>query len=251
METPESHMKLKSGRFSIEKYHYENIGLTERMVSMFLAGVLMTRGLKKPFKGQFLYGTYMAYRAFTGRCLVYEQLGIDASKPRAVNVRGSFEIERPAAEVYAYWRNLKDLPGRIAHLLNVEIKDDQLSHWKASVMKNLFSLNWDAEIVKDEPGRLIGWRSVRGSLFPHVGRIQFESTADGLGTMMKIVLSYHPPIGGIGLGLAKLANPYFESLLKKEIRNFKHSIESVNSYNTGRHTTGNAYETEVIAPVVV
>lgn len=234
MKTPESHMRLRSGRFSIEKYHYENIGLTERMVSMFLSGVLMTRGIKKPFKGQFLYGAYMAYRAFTGRCLIYERLGIDASKPRAVNIRGSFEIGRPAAEVYAYWRNLNDLPARINHLLDVEIKDDQLSHWKASVIDNLFSLNWDAEIVKDEPGQLIGWRAAKGSVFQHVGRIQFEETADGTGTIMKIVLSYHPPGGGLGLGLARLLSPYFESLLKKEIRNFKHSVELVNEYRPSK-----------------
>lgn len=228
MQTPESHMTLKSGRFSIEKYHYENLGLTERMVSMFLSGVLMTRGTKRPFKGQFLYGAYMAYRAFSGRCLVYEHLGIDASRPRAVNIRGSFEIGRPAAEVYSYWRNLKDLLIRINHLLDVEIKDDQLSHWKASVIGNLFTLDWDAEIVKDEPGRLIGWRATQGSVFQHVGRIQFEETADGMGTIMKIVLSYHPSGGGVGLGLARLLSPYFEGLLKKEIRNFKHAVELVN-----------------------
>ncbi|MEJ2879855.1 SRPBCC family protein [Pedobacter sp. GR22-6] len=241
MQTPESHMELKSGRFSIEKYHYENIGLSERMVSMFLSGVLMTRGIKKPFKGQFLCGAYMAYRAFTGRCLIYEQLGIDASKPRAVNIRGSFEIARPAAEVYAYWRNLKDLPGRIKHLLDIKIKDDQLSHWKAAVMGNLFSVDWDAEIVKDEPGQLIGWRAAQGSIFQHVGRIQFEETEDGQATVMKMVLSYHPPIGGLGLGLARLLNPYFESLLKKEIKNFKYAIESVN----GRS------QVELVPPVLV
>ncbi|WP_225872787.1 SRPBCC family protein [Pedobacter frigoris] len=225
MELHETNLKLRSGKFSIEKHHYENIGLTERMVSMFLSGILISRGIKRPFKGQFLYGTYLAYRAFTGRCLLYERLGIDASKPRAINVRGEFEIDKPAAEVYAYWRNLNNLPGSIKHLLDVKIKDNQLSHWKANVMGNLFSIDWDAEIVKDEPGRLIGWKSIQGSLIHHVGRVQFEESPDGRGTNLKIVLSYHPPIGGIGIGLAQLLNPFFESLLKKEIKSFKHRIE--------------------------
>jgi uncharacterized membrane protein len=39
------------------------------------------------------------------------------------------------------------------------------------------------------------------------------------------VLSYQPPGGGLGIGLAKILNPYLEYLLKKEIKNFKHKVE--------------------------
>lgn len=226
MGTFQTHLQLRSGKFSIEKQHYENIGLNERMVSMFLSGVLICRGIKRPFRGQFLYGTYLAYRAFTGRCLIYEQLGIDASKPHAINIRGEFVIDRTPGDVYHYWRNLSNLSGSIKHLLNVEMIDENLSRWKSNVMGNVFAIDWEAEIVKDEPGRLIGWRSAPGTLIHHVGRVEFAETPDGHGTVLKIVLSYHPPAGGLGLGMAKLLNPYFESLLKKEIKSFKHTIEN-------------------------
>lgn len=225
MTPQQTNLKLRSGKFSIEKQHYENIGLNERMVSMFLGGVLMSQGIKKPLRGTFLYGAYLAYRAFTGRCLIYEQLGIDASKPHAINIRGEFVIERPANEVYAYWRNLNNLPGSIKHLLNVEMVDESLSRWKSNVMGNVFAIDWAAEIVKDEPGRLIGWRSAPGTLIHHVGRVEFAESADQQSTLLKVVLSYHPPAGGVGLGLARLLNPYFETLLKKEIKSFKHNIE--------------------------
>jgi len=226
MSTHQTNLKLRSGKFSIEKQHYENIGLNERMVSMFLSGLLISRAIKRPFSASFLYGGYLAYRAFTGRCLFYEQLGIDASKPHAINIRGEFIIARPAKEVYTYWRNLNNLPASIKHLLNVEMVDENLSRWKSNVMGNLFPVDWHAEIVKDEPGRLIGWRSARGTLLHHVGRVEFAETEDPRETLLKVVLSYHPPAGGIGLGLAKVLNPYFESLLKKEIKTFKHSIET-------------------------
>ncbi|SMC58043.1 SRPBCC family protein [Pedobacter nyackensis] len=226
MNIHQSNLKLRSGKFSIEKHQYENIGLNERMVSMFLGGILISRGIKRPLKAQFLYGAYLTYRAFTGRCLLYERLGIDASKPHAINIRGEFVIERPAAEVYAYWRNLNNLPGSVKHLLSVEIEEENLSKWKSNVMGNLFAIDWNAEIVKDEPGHLIGWRSIPGSLFHHVGRVEFAKTSNPQETLLKIVLSYHPPAGGLGLGLAKLLNPYFESLLKKEIKTFKHTIET-------------------------
>lgn len=234
MSIQQTNLKLRSGKFSIEKHHYENIGLNERMVSMFLGGILVSRNITRPFRAPFLYGAYLTYRAFTGRCLVYERLGIDASKPHAINIRGEFVIDRPPYEVYTYWRNLKNLPESIKHLLNVEMVDENLSRWKSNVMGNVFAIDWEAEIVKDEPGRLIGWRSAPGTMIHHVGRVEFGETADQLGTILKVVLSYHPPAGGIGLGLAKLLNPYFESLLKKEIKSFKHVIErepyAVNGY---------------------
>ncbi|AOM76243.1 SRPBCC family protein [Pedobacter steynii] len=221
-----TNLKLQSGRFSIEKHQYENIGWSERMVSMFLSGALISWGLRKPSKAKFLYGAYMAYRAATGRCLLYEQLGIDAKKPRAVNIRGEFVIEKSSSEVYSYWRNLNNLPGSIRHLLDVKVIDENLSHWKSNVMGNLFSIDWDAEIVKDEPGRLIGWQSAEGALIHHVGKVEFSPGADDRTTVLKVTLSYRPPAGGVGIGLAKLMNPYLEGLLKKEIKSFKHTIEN-------------------------
>lgn len=226
MNTQQDNLKFRSGKFSIEKQHYENIGLSERMASMFLSGVLISTGIKRPLKPPFLYGIYLAYRAYTGHCLIYEQLGIDASKPHAVNVRGEFEIERPAADVYAYWHNLNNLSGSIRHLMNVEDNDDSSSRWKSKVMNKLFAIDWNVEIVKDEPDRLIGWRSAPESLIDHVGKVEFEDIQGQQASILKIVLSYHPPVGGIGLGLARLLNPYFESILKKEIKSFKHNVEA-------------------------
>ena len=225
MELHQHNLKLRSGNFSIERHHYENIGLTERMVSMFLGGVLISRSITKPFKSPFLYGAYLTYRGLTGHCLFYERMGIDATNPKAINIRGEFEIDRAPAEVYAHWRNIDNLPGSIRHLLNVKIKDESLSNWKAGIMGKVFSQDWDVEIVKDEPGHLIGWRSVNRGILEHVGRVTFDHAPDGRGTMLKVVLSYHPPMGGVGMALGKLLNPYLEHLLKKEIKSFKHIVE--------------------------
>jgi len=232
MEPHERHLKLRSGKFSIEKHEFENIGLTERFVSLFAGAILLSKGIKNPFKSKFLYGAYLTYRGFSGHCLIYDQLGIDSKKPHAVNIRGEFEVDRPANEVYNYWRNLNNLPAGLSHLMDVKMLDEHLSHWKSKVLGNLLPVNWKAEIVKDEPGRLIGWRATADSLLQHVGKVEFDATPDGLGTVIKIVLSYHPPAGGLGIGLARLLTPYFEHLLKKEIVTFKHQIEKPRSAYT-------------------
>jgi len=225
MKPHHSHLKLRSGNFSIERHDYENMGLNERLTSMFLGGLLIGRNLKNPFKSKFLYGAYLTYRGITGNCLVYERLGINAKKPHAVNIRGEFVIDKPATELYSYWRNLNNLPISLQQLMHVDIIDEHLSTWKSNTIGKLFSIKWDAEIVKDEPGHLIGWRALNDKIFHHVGRVEFVPSADGTTTTLKIVLTYHPPMGGIGIGLAKLLNPLFEQALKKEIKHFKHKIE--------------------------
>ena len=235
METLENNLTYHSGNFSIEQHHYENVGFNERLVSMLLGGVLIGSSLKNPFKSRFLYGVYLSYRGITGHCLFYDYLGIDGKKPQAINIRGEFEIDLPPGEVYAYWRNLKNLPGTISRLLQVDVVDENLSTWKAKVLGNLFAVKWDAEIVKDEPGRLVGWKSASGPLLHHVGRVEFEEAPGGIGTLMKVVLSYRPLIGGVGVGLSKMINPYFEHLLKKEIKNFKYKIEHKTPVNTYRY----------------
>lgn len=226
METRRRQLKLHKHNSPVIRRQSQNLGLTERLVSVFAGAILLSKGLSNPLKPKFLYGAYLTYRGFTGKCLLYEQLGIDSRKPQAINVRGEFVIDKPYMEVYSYWRNLNNLPKSMKHLLDVEVLDENLSHWKSGALGKLLPLDWNAEIVKDEPGHLIGWRSTKESLLQHVGKVEFEQTKDGLGTVLKIVLSYHPPVGGLGIGLARLLNPYFESLLSKEIHNFKNRVET-------------------------
>jgi uncharacterized membrane protein len=222
MEIKHHNHNLRSANFSIEKEHYQNLGLSERLFSVFLGGILLSKGIKRPLRAPFSYGAYLTYRGVTGRCIFYDQMGIDAHSTKAINIRGEFEIDSPPAIVYAYWRNLENLPGSLKHLLDIEVTDGQTSHWKSNILGNFFAVNWDAEIVKDEPGRLIGWSSTPNSLIHHVGRVTFVESKDGLGTTLKVVLSYRPPIGAIGMGVARLINPYLEGLLKKELKTFKY-----------------------------
>jgi uncharacterized membrane protein len=219
-------LKLRSGKFSIHKESGRNVGFTERLVSVFLGGVILSKALKNPFKPKFWYGAYLTYRGFTGKCLIYDQMDIDARKAHSVNIRGEFVIDKPAREVYNFWRNLNNIPASINHLLDVEMIDENLSKWKSNALGKFFPINWEAEIVKDEPGRLIGWRAVKGSMLPHVGRVGFEETADGLATKLHVILSYRPPVGGLGIGLSRILNPVFEEILKNEVNTFKHAIES-------------------------
>lgn len=58
-----------------------NVGDTERLLSMFGAGVFATCGLLRGSLTFMALGAGLAYRGFTGHCHVYEALGQNTAEP--------------------------------------------------------------------------------------------------------------------------------------------------------------------------
>jgi hypothetical protein len=59
--------------------HSSNVGESERLLSMFGAGILVACGLTRGNMTFLALGGALAYRGFTGHCHVYEALGYDTS----------------------------------------------------------------------------------------------------------------------------------------------------------------------------
>jgi uncharacterized membrane protein len=134
-------------------------------------------------------------------------------------------ISKPREEVYAFWRQLGNLPLFMQHLLKVEEKDGIHSHWIARGPGGIGTIEWEAEIMKEEPGRLLGWRSVANSMIATAGRVTFEDAANG-GTFVEVMITYRPPAGHVGTGLAWLLNVAFERMIEEDIQRFKRFLES-------------------------
>jgi len=149
-------------------------------------------------------------------------------------MRTTFVVNRPRAEVYAAWRNLSSLPRFMRHLTNVTETSNTRSHWEAKIPEGSpVSITWDAEIVKDEPGQLLAWRSLPGSTIDNAGKVEFRDALGHQGTEIKVVIIYRPPAGNIGSGVAKLINPLFRKIVKKDVLNFKQYIEFLNAEAVG------------------
>jgi uncharacterized membrane protein len=153
----------------------------------------------------------------------------NASHTPAINIRTSMTVNKPKEEVYAFWRKLENLPLFMKHLSNVTEIDQKHSHWEAVIPGNIGKIKWNAEIVKEEPGYLIGWQSIANSMINNAGKVTFNDAQDGRGTEIEAVISYHPPAGEIGAGIAKLFNPVFEKIIRQDIMNFKEYIETKHS----------------------
>lgn len=208
-----------------------NVNNTERIISATGGAALFYSGLKNlkssPVSGfiALAAGGLLLFRGATGHCPVYKRLNTDSTKPEAINIKHFFTINRPRAEVYEFWRNLENLPLFMRHLESVENIDGIRSNWKARFADYLPTVNWTAEIVKERENEFIGWSSIRDSTIVNIGKVEFYDLPNGRGTEVRIIFSYHAPVGGIGTGLAKLFTPGIEKIIQDDIANFKRFVE--------------------------
>jgi uncharacterized membrane protein len=229
-----------------------NIGQNERLISTAAGAFLLSSGLGNLFKNPIsalvktALGGYLLYRGASGHCMLYSSMGKTkgVESTQAVNIRTSLVVNKPKDEVYAFWRKLENLPLFMKHIASVTELDQKHSHWEATIPGNIGKVKWNAEIVKEEPGQMIGWQSIPNSTINNAGKVVFSEALGGQGTELEVVISYHPPAGEVGAGLAKLLNPVFERIVREDVMNFKDYIETKhNAKSDGAGTTGSLSNT--------
>jgi uncharacterized membrane protein len=95
-------------------------------------------------------------------------------------------------------------------------------------------LTWDAEIVADEPGALIAWRSIEGADVDNAGSIRFTPAPAGRGTEVKVLLSYAPPAGRAGGAVASVLGADADRQVREDLRRFKQRMEAGEVAMSGR-----------------
>lgn len=206
-----------------------NVEVSERIVSGFTGYALLKSGLKNGSILKSLTGGYMLFRAATGYCPVYDLLSKQGvvTKPRNVNIRTEVTVKKSPEEVYAFWRNLENLPLFMSHLESVKEEDHHRSEWKAKLPGGAGSITWRSEIVEDQENERLGWKSIKGSTLENAGTVQFRDAGD-FGTTVQVSISYRAPVGKAGEMAARLLNPLFEKTVKEDIENLKWYLERDN-----------------------
>jgi uncharacterized membrane protein len=223
-----------------------NVGDIERAVSIAGGALLALSGLsgaiglsglsrKIPSAVAAAIGGGLIYRGISGHCDLYQKLGIDTAHGppaspeeyfnRSIHVEQSFTINKLPWELYAYWRRLDNLPRIMSHLQRVDVLDDKRSHWVAKAPLGR-SVEWDAEIINDEPNALIAWRSLGGADVDNAGSVRFVPAPSDRGTEVRVVLDYIPPAGKLGGFVAKMLGEDPQHEVREDLRNFKRLMET-------------------------
>jgi uncharacterized membrane protein len=142
-----------------------------------------------------------------------------------ISVRKAITVQRPAEEVYAFWRDFANLPRFMEHLERVDVLDEARSHWVAKGPAGR-SVEWDAELVDDRPGEVISWRSLPGATVENEGSVHFSAAPGERGTEVLVDLRYSPPAGTLGAAVAKLLGEEPATQLSDDLRRFKQVLET-------------------------
>jgi uncharacterized membrane protein len=142
-----------------------------------------------------------------------------------VLVGRSVTINRPREELYSSWRDFYNLPQFMHNVHSVTIKDQTHSHWVIEAPAGK-TVEWDSQITRDDPGRLIAWQSLEGASVRNSGQVEFLDSPDNRGTVVRVTLTYDPPAGTVGKLIAKLLQKDPKVQARQDLRRFKQLMET-------------------------
>ncbi|MEN2785968.1 SRPBCC family protein [Sphingomonas qilianensis] len=154
-----------------------------------------------------------------------EQAGQTLIEPKGDSLVGrAVTINRPAAELYDYWRDFSNLAQFMENVVSIETLDAKRSHWvvKAPAGK---TVEWNAVVTDEAENSFIAWASEEGADVPNSGRIDFKE-AGARGTVVTATILYDPPLGVVGKVIAKLFQREPAIQARRDLRRFKQLMET-------------------------
>lgn len=218
-----------------------NLSETERWAALIGGGALVLTGLRQgSLRG--------ALTALAGGGLVYHgatsQKSLEHTVGEAIGINQSIKVEKSVTisnkspeELYQIWRDFENLPTFMKHLKSVRVIDQRRSHWIANALGGT-SIEWDAEIVSDQPGQLIAWTSVENAEVDNSGLVRFQTAPHGQGTEVKVVMEYNPSGGVVTAAIAKLFGEEPEQQIGDALRYFKQLMETGEIATTEGQSSG-------------
>jgi len=221
-----------------------NISEPERWAMLLGGSALLLNGLLRRSPGGWglaLLGGGLIGIGATRQCPVYRAADVstaeedqtDSNQGAAGNttssqgiwVEKSVTINRPAEELYRFWRDFENLPRFMKHLESVLIIDDKRSHWvvRAPIGR---TVEWDAEITADEENEMITWQSLENADVESAGLVRFQPLSHDRGTQVDVLLRYSPPGGAIGATIAKFFGEEPSQQIREDLRRFKNLMEA-------------------------
>lgn len=177
----------------------------------YLAGgiALLLWALRKPSWGRAAgagVGGWLLYQSYTGDNPIFRPLGIQVN-PRPAQtqlaetlvVEDAITISRPRGEVYAFWRQLANLPALPGGRL---------------------------ELLREEPDETLAWRALRDGRLVHFGSLALRDAPGRRGTMVAARLEYAPSGGSLGTALAHIMGHSPQRLVAENLRRGRQVLET-------------------------
>ena len=105
-------------------------------------------------------------------------------------------VRKPKQELFDFWRDFSNLSRVMENVQAITISDAAKGRaiWTIKAPAGR-TVEVETEIVSEEAGKLIAWRSVEGSQIDTEGRVTFRDAPGDRGTHVSLIIAYKPPAG--------------------------------------------------------
>lgn len=134
-------------------------------------------------------------------------------------------INRPRAELFAYWRDFQNLPRFMENVEAVQPTGPKSAEWTIAGPAGK-KVRIETKIAEERKDEFIAWRSLEGSDIDTEGRVAFRDAPGGRGTEVEAIIAYKAPGGAVGRGIAKLLQREPGLQARRELRRFKMLMET-------------------------
>lgn len=136
----------------------------------------------------------------------------------------SVTINRPRAEVYAFWRDFANLERFMSNVEDLRVEGD-VTRWRIAAPGGR-QVEVRSRIVSDRENEEIAWRSIEGSDIDTEGKVMFRDAPAGRGTLVEATVAYVPPAGELGRLIAKIFQREPRVQGRRELKRLKMHLET-------------------------
>ena len=144
------------------------------------------------------------------------------STDQTIDFSKSIHIDAAPDEVYDVWSNYENFPHFMSHVVEVRDLGRGRSHWVVRGPGGS-EFAWNSVLTEQSRPHRLAWRSEAGADIPQSGAIQFEPYRGG--TRVTVRMSYTPPAGVLGHGLASLLGSDPKAQMDDDLARMKAFIE--------------------------
>lgn len=136
-------------------------------------------------------------------------------------VRRTVLIQGEPNELYDVWRNVEAAPLWQEQITSVTQTGPKTSHWVMQAGDK--TIEWDSEILADEPGKRIAWQTIGGDS-ENAGEVMFEEAQDGRGTYVTVLQEFR--MGKLASAWETLRGRNPKQAVIENLRHFKQLLET-------------------------
>ena len=169
-----------------------------------------------------LAGAALLARGATNQPLTGMLRGRGMRMDQTIDFSRSIHIDAAPDDVYDVWANYENFPHFMSHVAEVRDLGRGRSH---GVVRGPggSEFEWNSVLTEQSRPHRLAWRSEGGAEIPQSGSIQFEPHRGG--TLVTVHISYTPPAGALGHGLATLLGSDPEARMDDDLARMKNFIE--------------------------